>query len=79
MVPLIEAVSVPFVAKLIDDDRHLEPNDTMEEALVAVLDELVRVDRRHGATPSAPVGPVRPRSRSIPSGAHHEAASGRRD
>jgi NAD(P)H-dependent FMN reductase len=43
MVALTEAVSIPFVAKLIDDDRHLQPNDTMEEAVVAVLDELARV------------------------------------
>jgi NAD(P)H-dependent FMN reductase len=43
MAPLVEAVSIPFVAKFLDDDHHLEPNDTMEESLVAVLDELVRV------------------------------------
>jgi NAD(P)H-dependent FMN reductase len=43
MTPLVEAVSIPFVAKFIDEDKHLRPNDTMEEALVAMLDELVRV------------------------------------
>jgi NAD(P)H-dependent FMN reductase len=43
MVPLFEAVSIPFVAQFIDDDGVLTPNENMENAATAMLDELVRV------------------------------------
>jgi NAD(P)H-dependent FMN reductase len=42
MVPLFEAVSIPFVAQLLDEQRRLEPNDIMLQAADAMLDELVR-------------------------------------
>jgi NAD(P)H-dependent FMN reductase len=41
--PLAEAVSIPFVARFINDDGELEPNEVMEQAAQAMLDELVRV------------------------------------
>lgn len=41
MVPLFEAVSIPFVAQFIDDGDRLAPNDTMESAATAMLDALV--------------------------------------
>jgi NAD(P)H-dependent FMN reductase len=40
---LPEAVSIPFVAKFIDDDGEIEANETMENAASAMLVELRRV------------------------------------
>jgi NAD(P)H-dependent FMN reductase len=42
MVPLFEAVSIPFVQQFLEADRRLQPNDIMETAATAMLDELVR-------------------------------------
>ena len=42
MVPLPEAVSIPFVAQFLDDEGHLQPNETMDTAADAMLDELLR-------------------------------------
>jgi NAD(P)H-dependent FMN reductase len=44
MVPLFEAVSIPFVAQFLDDEQILRPNDTMQEASLAMLDALVRTE-----------------------------------
>ena len=44
MVPVLEAVNIPFVRQFIGEDGELHPNDVMEEAAVALLDELLRVD-----------------------------------
>ncbi len=38
------AVNIPFVAQFIDDEGELRPNDTLQEASLAMLDELVRLD-----------------------------------
>jgi NAD(P)H-dependent FMN reductase len=43
MVPLFEAVSIPFVTQFIDDDGKVVPNETMSSSATAMLDELVRV------------------------------------
>lgn len=43
MVPVLDAVSIPFVATMIDDGV-LVPNKVMAGAAVAMLDELVRVE-----------------------------------
>ena len=42
MMPMFEAVNIPFVAKLIGDDGALHANEVMEQAAVAMLDELAR-------------------------------------
>jgi NAD(P)H-dependent FMN reductase len=42
MVPMNDAVHIPFVAQFLDDDRVLQPNDIMETAATALLDELAR-------------------------------------
>ncbi len=42
MVALPEAVSIPFVAQLLDEQRRLKPNEVMEQAATTVLDELQR-------------------------------------
>jgi NAD(P)H-dependent FMN reductase len=42
MVPLTEAVTIPFVTQFIDDDGVLRPNDIMNTSSAAMLDELVR-------------------------------------
>src|SRR4051794_29410544 len=45
MAPLFEAGSIPFVARLVDDEGELEPNDVMVQAAHGMLDELARVAR----------------------------------
>ena len=42
VMPITEAVSVPFVAQFIDDDGTFRPNDVIEASATAMLDELVR-------------------------------------
>jgi hypothetical protein len=44
MFPLFEAVNIPFHAQFIDEDGVLQPNEIMEDAATAMLDELVRVE-----------------------------------
>ena len=45
MVPLFEAVNIPFVAQKLDDQRRLQANDVMEDAARAMLAELARVEQ----------------------------------
>ena len=52
MLALFEAVTIPFVATLIDADGRFQATDIMEKAATALLDELVRVE--------AALRPVRP-------------------
>jgi NAD(P)H-dependent FMN reductase len=42
LVPLLEAVPIPFVAQFLDEERHLRPNQVMEEAATTMLDALAR-------------------------------------
>jgi NAD(P)H-dependent FMN reductase len=42
MVPVFDAVNIPFVAQFIDADGGFTANDSMERAATAMLDELVR-------------------------------------
>lgn len=42
MVPLSDGVIIPFVAKLLDEQRQLQANDLMVSSAGAMLDELVR-------------------------------------
>jgi NAD(P)H-dependent FMN reductase len=44
MHPLSEAVPIPFVAQLLDDEGRLEPTQAMATAAGAMFDELVRVE-----------------------------------
>ncbi len=43
MVPVAEAVSIPFVAQFLDDEGGLTANEVMDQAADAMLDELLRV------------------------------------
>ncbi len=43
--PILEAVHIPFVAQFIDDDGAVQANEVMEQAAVAMLDELVLIER----------------------------------
>lgn len=46
MVPIVEAVSIPFFAKLIDDESGLfSPGEVQEKASVTMLTELLRYER----------------------------------
>ena len=56
MMPLPEAVSIPFVAQFLDENRQLKANDVMEQAQQAMLDELARWE--------AALRPLRRRSES---------------
>jgi len=42
MVPMTDAVNIPFVQQFLDGQRVLQPNDIMESAATAMLGELVR-------------------------------------
>ncbi|HUA43124.1 MAG TPA: NAD(P)H-dependent oxidoreductase [Streptosporangiaceae bacterium] len=42
MVPMTDAVHIPFVAQFLDSDRVLQPNQVMEDAASALLSELAR-------------------------------------
>jgi NAD(P)H-dependent FMN reductase len=42
LVPVTDSVNIPFVAQFLDEDRRLKPNEIMEQAATAMLDELVR-------------------------------------
>jgi NAD(P)H-dependent FMN reductase len=41
MIPIFEAVNIPFVQQFLEDGM-LRPNDVMESAMTAMLDELLR-------------------------------------
>ena len=41
MVPIPESVSIPFIQQLLDDQGRLLPNEIMDQAGAAMLDELV--------------------------------------
>ena len=43
MVPVVESVNIPFHAQLLVDGR-VDANETMEQAAVAMLDELARLE-----------------------------------
>lgn len=42
MMPVPEAVSIPFVASLLDEDGRLKANEVMEDGATAMLDEIQR-------------------------------------
>ena len=44
LTPVMEAVNVPFVRQFIDDEEQFSPNEILEQAADAMLDELVRVE-----------------------------------
>jgi len=44
MHPVGGAVSIPFVTQLVDDEGRLRPNETMEAAAAAMLDELAQIE-----------------------------------
>jgi NAD(P)H-dependent FMN reductase len=44
MTPVLEAVNVPFVRQFIDDEEQFRPNEVLEQAADAMLDELERVE-----------------------------------
>jgi NAD(P)H-dependent FMN reductase len=43
MFPLFEAVSIPFVAEFVGEGGAIVPNQVMEKAATAMLDEILRV------------------------------------
>jgi hypothetical protein len=42
VVPVTDSVNIPFVREKIDEDGRLKPNEIMEDAATAMLDELAR-------------------------------------
>jgi len=42
IVPVTDSVNIPFVGQKLDQDRRLKPNEIMEAAAAAMLDELAR-------------------------------------
>jgi NAD(P)H-dependent FMN reductase len=64
MVTVAESVNIPFFSQFIDDAGHVRPNDAMNRASDAMLEELLRVTallRPQTAGPdSSPNGAVQP-------------------
>ena len=48
MVPITDAVNIPFVAQFLNADGVIEPNEIMESAAKTMLDELARFARALG-------------------------------
>jgi NAD(P)H-dependent FMN reductase len=44
MLPLTDAVNIPFHTQLLDDDGRVQANEVMEQAADVMLDELLRVE-----------------------------------
>ena len=44
MTPVLEAVNIPFVRQFVDDEERFVPNEVLEQAADAMLDELVKFD-----------------------------------
>jgi NAD(P)H-dependent FMN reductase len=44
MLPVVESVNIPFHTQFLDEDGALQPNEIMEQAADAMLDELVRTE-----------------------------------
>jgi len=44
MVPVVEAVTIPFFQQFLDEDGTVRANEPMEQGAAAMLDELVRVE-----------------------------------
>ncbi len=44
MLPVAESVNIPFYTQFIDSDGALQPNEVMEQAAGAMLDELARTE-----------------------------------
>jgi len=42
MMPVFDAVNIPFIQQFLDDERKLQANDIMETAATTMLNELVR-------------------------------------
>jgi NAD(P)H-dependent FMN reductase len=42
MVPVFDSVNIPFVQQFLDSEQRLAPNEIMESAATAMLDELAR-------------------------------------
>jgi NAD(P)H-dependent FMN reductase len=44
LLPVSDAVSIPFVKQFVDDDGLIQPNEVMQQSATVMLDELVRVE-----------------------------------
>jgi NAD(P)H-dependent FMN reductase len=42
--PASAAVNIPFIQQFLDEEERLSPNDVMEQAVTAMLDELAELD-----------------------------------
>lgn len=42
IMPVLDSVNIPFIREKLDEDGRLKPNEIMEQAAAAMLDELAR-------------------------------------
>ena len=56
LVPVTDSVNIPFVREKLDEDGRLKPNEIMEQAADAMLDELARY--AEALRPLRPAGPT---------------------
>jgi NAD(P)H-dependent FMN reductase len=59
MVPVFESVAIPFVQQFLDDEKRLQPNDIMNGAATAMLDQLVALSRALRPLREPAVAPAR--------------------
>jgi NAD(P)H-dependent FMN reductase len=57
MSPLADAVYIPFVTQLIDEDRRFQPTADLEQAATTMLNELVRMSSALQALREVPATP----------------------
>jgi NAD(P)H-dependent FMN reductase len=42
VMPVPEAVNIPFIASHLDDDKRLKPTEQMDQSATAMLDEILK-------------------------------------
>ncbi len=57
LVPLTDSVNIPFIREKLDEDGRLKPNEIMEQAAAAMLDELTRWTEALRRLRPGPTGP----------------------
>jgi len=43
IMPVTDAVNIPFVAQHLDEDKRFKPNEIMEQSATVMLDEVLRL------------------------------------
>ena len=74
MVPVVEAVNIPFFPQFLGEGGVVTPNDVMTQSATAMLDELARLEAALRPLRGAPGGLSRRRGAALLDGAAAETA-----